>query len=472
MNHSLTRFETRISRGMVAAVLLLATLTTTRGYAQSETKPMHPSAGSATQAQNAVLPGGAPDRATNSLETLHQEQLEINLAVGENFTIDATGVRSYSLGSDGIAEVHLTPDDRQFVVVGQAPGSTTLLLIKRNAEQLMYTLNVFRRPVVIVERELLELLSGTPGIRVRRVGARFFIEGGVSTEAELARIQHIANLFPGQVDSLVVLGGAAADRKINVRIDFFFVQFDRTRNHQLGVSYPTQVAGPGIASFEASYDFLQNAFTTATASVVNQPLPGLDLAASQGWAKILKHSTVITSNGTEARFSSGGEQNFVVTSGLSASMTALAFGTGVVVLPRFDPVTRELEVRVEAEVSDLTPPVTAGTDIPGRDVSSLKTLVSLKLGQSIVLSGISSRSERQGTRGLPVLSTIPILGALFGSHSRASQEIEGAIVIVPSVVESIPKNAEEVLNDALSQFENFDGHMADVDTWEKAPPSK
>lgn len=404
-------------------------------------------------------------------KTLHEDVHEVNIAVGETATIAAQGVQSYALGSDGVADVTLTPNNREFVVVGESPGATTLLLLKGGSEKLNYTINVFQRPVATVERELLELLQGTPGIRVRRVGARFFIEGGVSTEPELARIGHIASLFPGQVDSLVVLGGAAAERRINIRIDFFFMQFDRSRSHQVGVSYPGQIAGPGIAAFDAGYDLLNGSFTAAAASVVNQPLPGLDLAASKGWAKVLKHSTVITSNGSEARFSSGGEQNFVVTSGLSAAMTALPFGTGVTVLPRFDPATRELEVRVEAEVSDLTAPASSGTDVPGRDVSSLKTLVSLKLGQSIVLSGIRTRTERQASRGLPLLSQLPLLGALFGSQGGAEQEVEGAILIVPSVVESIPQSAQEVVQSALSQFDEYDGDSEQMNLWEKIPPT-
>jgi pilus assembly protein CpaC len=393
---------------------------------------------------------------------------ELNLSVGENKTIPATDVLSYSEGKRGIAEIKLTPDASKFVVVGQAPGATTLLLIKKEG-QVTYTINVFSRDMQTVERELLTLLEGTTGIRVRRVGARFFIEGGVSTEPELKRIQQIAALFPGQVESLVVLGGAAAERKLNVRIDFFFVQYDRTRSFQFGTSWPATIGGPGVASASGSFDFLGGAVTSAQASVVEQPLPGLDIAAANGWAKVLKHSTVITSNGSEANFSSGGEQNYIVSAGLTASLQQIKFGTDVTVLPRFDPITRELEVKVSAEVMDLTPPVAAGADLPGRNVSKLATLVALKLGQSIVLSGIRTRSERRSISGLPLLSEIPLLGVLFGSHGHAKEEVEGAIFVVPSVIESIPKGAQEIIDEALAQYNDYSGDIDEVNSWEKNP---
>jgi pilus assembly protein CpaC len=394
---------------------------------------------------------------------------ELNLSVGENKTLPAADVQSYSEGKRGIAEVKLTPDSSKFVVVGQAPGSTTLLLIKKDGTQLTYQINVFSRDMDSVERELLALLDGTTGIRVRRVGARFFIEGGVSSEPELKRIAQIAALFPGQVESLVVLGGAAAERKLNVRIDFFFVQYDRMKSFQFGAAWPARIGGPGVAAGSASYDILAGAVTSAQASVVDQPLPGLDIAANNGWAKVLKHSAVITSNGTEANFSSGGEQNYVVSTGFAATLSQIRFGTDVTVLPRFDPTTRELEVKVTAEVTDLTPPVAAGTNLPGRNVSKLATLVALKLGQSIVLSGIRSRAERSSKSGLPLLSEIPLLGLFFGSHARAREEVEGAIFVVPSIIESVPKGAQEIIDEALTRYSDYDGDIDEVDAWPKNP---
>jgi pilus assembly protein CpaC len=394
---------------------------------------------------------------------------ELNLSVGENKTLSAASVRSFSEGAKGVADVRLTPDSSQFVIVGQKPGSTTLLLIRKDGTEVNYAINVFQRAIQSVEHELLQLLSGTTGVRVRRVGARFFIEGGVSTEPELKRIEHIAALFPDQVESLVVLGGAAAERKLNLRVDFIFVQFDKSKGYQVGVNMPSSIGGPGIARFDATHDFLAGAFSSAQAQIVNQPLPGLDLAASRGWAKVLKHSTVITANGSEAKFSTGGEQNYVVSTGFTASLTQISFGTDVVVLPRFDPVSRELEIRLESVVSDLTPPVGGGTNLPGRNLSKLNTLVSLKLGQSIVLSGIRSRSQRHSVTGVPLLSQIPLIGLLFGSHGDSQEEVEGAIYVVPSVIESIPRGAQEIVDEALGQYNEFHGDLSDVKTWEKDP---
>lgn len=408
-----------------------------------------------------IEPG--PAAAQGKRGVLVEDMREFNVSVGENKTLPAGDVKSYSEGARGVAEVKLTPEGNQFVIVGQKAGSTTLLLIMKDGSQITYVINVFQRAMETVERELRQLLEGTTGIRIRRVGIRFFIEGGVSTEAELNRIERIAGLYPDQVESLVVLGGAAADRNLNIRVDYFFVQFDRSTGSQFGISWPAAV-GPGLATFQ--YDMIANSVTTAQASIVDQVLPGLDIAATHGWAKVLKHSTVVTSNGSEAKFESGGEQNYFVSNNLTASLTPIEFGTRVHALPRFDPQTNELEVHIVAEVMDLTPPVAAGTDLPGRNVSKLEALVKLKLGQSIVLSGIHSRSERTRTNGLPLLSEIPILGALFGTTGSNEDEVEGVMFVVPTVVDAVSRSARENIDAAIEEYEGYDGHIDRVAPWE------
>jgi pilus assembly protein CpaC len=397
-------------------------------------------------------------------------QQEIGIAVGETRTIPAQSVKQYSEGSPGIADVRLTPDGSKFVIVGQRAGSTSLLMIKNNGEQVNWVINVFSRSPELVERELTQLLEGYPGLRVRRVGARLFIEGGVANEAEQKRTAQIAALYPGQVESLVTVGTGAIDRKLNIRVDFFFVQYTKNSNWQVGISWPGHYGGQFVQS-QVDIDFLSRANpVNAAAKIVNHPLPGLDLASQRGWVKVLKQSTVITTNGNEARFENGGEVNFPINSGFAAQIEKISFGTNVSILPRYDPQTRNLEVKVSADVADLTPP--QQSNLPGRNTAKLSTLVFLKLGQSLVLSGIRTRTERRETNGIPGLSWIPVLGVLFGSLSNASEDVEGAVFIIPSVVDSVPRAKYDIVKEALDQYEDYSGSIKSVKTYQKDPPDQ
>jgi pilus assembly protein CpaC len=417
----------------------------------------------------------AARRAPSKFDHFRRDKTEdMTLAVGETRTLSARDVKNYNDSGQGIIEIRLTPDGGQFIIVGKKAGATTLLLIHNDGTQTTYEITVTQRPIPVVSRELQQLIEGTPGLRLRQVGARIFIEGGVATDGELKRVQQIAGLYPGQVEALVTLGSGAADRKTLVRIDFFFISYDRTSSYNVGIGWPANIGGANnnanTVQSTLSYDFAARATTAATASVVNQPLPSLDIAASNGWAKVMHQASILTANGSEANFSSGGQKNVVVTFGINQTLQQIKFGVDMTVLPRYDAQNREIEMNLKADVIELSAPIGGGT-VPSQDITKLNTLVNLKLGQALVLSGIRTRSQIHSVTGLPLLSEIPVLGVLFGAHNNQTEDIEGAIFIIPSIIETVPKSAVEVIKNALSQFKDYSGDVEQVESFNKTPPS-
>ena len=420
---------------------------------------------SVSLAQKAKAPKDAKSDVTTEASN------EIVLSVGETRTISARDVKNYSEGVTGIIDVRLTTDASQFVLVGKKSGSTTLLLIKTDGSQTTITVNVFSRSPALVEKELADLLVGL-NVKSRRVGAQIVLDGQVADEEELRKVQKIASLYPDQVTSLVQVANSAVPTATGrvenylIRIDFYFVQYDKASSYGIGVAWPAAIAAGGVA--ELNYDFLLGSVRNATASVTAQPLPRLDIATARGWAKVLKQSTVITNNGNQAMFQNGGEQNFSVNTGLTIGVQSIAFGTVLTVQPLYNPISRELNMKLDADVSDLTAAV-SGTNLPGRTTSRLQTNVTLKLGQSLVLSGMRNRSLSHAVNGLPGLSEIPILGVLFGTHSNQDLQTEGAIFVVPSVVQTVPNDAAELVDVALKKFKAYDGDLEAVHPYDKAP---
>jgi pilus assembly protein CpaC len=424
-------------------------------------------------APGSVRAQGKNDRATDA-EIPHDNE-NITLAIGETKVVSARDVKNYSEGSAGIIDLKLTTDASAFVINGKKQGSTTLLLIKNDGSQLTLNIDVFARSPQVVERELNQLLAGLANVRIVRVGGRFVLDGTVADESEKARVAHVASLYPGQVDTLVtvVAGTPVAPVVTNqprflVRIDFYFVQYDADSTYALGIGWPASIGGASIAS-TFQYNFLTGAPIGATATLSNQPLPRLDIASLTGWAKVMRQATVIASNGTEASFSNGGEQNFTITTGLGVGVQKIPFGTDITVLPKYDPTSRQIDLKLTADVADLTAAV-SGTPLPGRTTSKLVTNVSLKLGQSLVLSGIRRESTTHTISGIPILKDIPVLGILFGSHANDSQQTEAAVFIVPSVIEPISTPAQELVDTAFAKFRNYSGNIDAVHSYDRRPP--
>ena len=398
---------------------------------------------------------------------------DISLAVGETRTISAVGVKEYSEGVKNIVDVVPTPDGRTFVITGKKPGTTTLLLIKNDGAQNTYDISVANRNAIQVEKELRELLEPFPGVKPRRVGARIFIEGAVPTEGDFKRIQQIASVYGDQVASLVTVG--VKEGKLLIRLDFFFVQYSKTSGYNVGVGWPANILGTtangqAVVQNSYTYDFISRTTSTANATVVNQPLPRLDIAARHGWAKVLKQSSVITANGTEATFQNGGETNFLLTGIGAVNIVSVKFGTNVTVLPRYDSNSRDVEIKLSADVADLTAPSSASGP-PGRLTTKLDTQVTLKLGQALILSGIKTSSQQRNVAGLPGLSEIPVVGLLFATHAQEKQDTEGAVFIVPSVVDTVPKSALELINNAMGTYKEYSGEIEYLNTYPKTPPS-
>lgn len=339
-----------------------------------------------------------------------EERIEILLT--EQVVLSAEGVRSYSEGKRGIVDVRLTRAGDQFVLVGLRAGETSLLFIMEDGSEQHHR-------IVVVDPNL----------------------------------------------PLTEHGSQAVQSEDNVRLDFYFVQLNRSLNHQVGLGTPGSLQ---LGTASASFDFLTQRFESATAVVTDQALLRLDMAQAAGWAKLMRQAALITENGQRAEFSGGGEVNIVVQGAIATGIHSIEFGSTIEVLPRYDSATGRLQVQLRADVSDLADD--GGTGAPGRVRSTLNTVVNLELGQAIVLSGLSSESELMSRTGVPVLSQIPILGLLFGSQRKNHQASDNVVFIVPTVIEAASDEAKERISQALSSYRKYSGQdggrRAVRQTWE------
>ena len=73
-----------------------------------------------------------------------RERREIILAPGEQRIIPGEGVDAISTGVPGVADVRVTDDQKQVLVVGMTPGTTSLLLMMKNGSRVEYTVTVSR----------------------------------------------------------------------------------------------------------------------------------------------------------------------------------------------------------------------------------------------------------------------------------------------------------------------------------------
>jgi len=353
---------------------------------------------------------GPPTRLT-SMSASGADAQEMLLQLGEQRVLPSENVRSYSEANKGVVDIRLTKDASQFIIVALRPGSTTLLFLMMDGSERHFRITVI-----------------DPNAADR--------SGRVKESVEATE---------------------------NIRLDFYFVQVSKRYRHQIGVGWPGSIA----PTLNASINLGTGTLEAASAVVTNQALPRLDMAQVSGWAKIMRQAAVVTVNGQKATFAAGGEFNVTVQGALTTGLQKIPFGSVVEVDPRYDAKSGRIEVHLRADISELDSD--NGTGVPGRITSTLDTEVNLQLGESIILAGLTARSERRSKSGMPLLSQIPILGVLFGSHAQVEDESENIILIVPSVVDVISMQDRERVASALRTYAEFSGSM---DAMEHLPPPR
>ena len=92
-------------------------------------------------------------------------------------------------------------------------------------------------------------------------------------------------------------------------------------------------------------------------------------------------------------------------------------------------------LEVQAEVSNPGIPANPG-DAPPINTRSVQTIVSVQSGQTMVMGGLIGENKGTASAGLPFLSRIPWLGALFGQQALTNNRTELVMFITPVVLET------------------------------------
>jgi pilus assembly protein CpaC len=101
-----------------------------------------------------------------------------------------------------------------------------------------------------------------------------------------------------------------------------------------------------------------------------------------------------------------------------------------------------------------------GFEVPGFRVREVKTTVTVKEGETIILSGLFNYSEDKEVTKVPLLGHIPILGELFKSRSFVERKTELAIYVTPRVIAPSGEAAKGMLEDAQKLYKEAEDSVS------------
>ena len=397
--------------------------------------------------------------------------------------------RPYSkalIGNPDIADiVPISPTS--VYVLGKKSGTTSLTLYDRS-NRLIAVVDVVVGPdVTTLKRQLADLIPGDR-IAARMSNDSVILEGTVANAVAADQAVQIAETYaPGKVVNLLSLGSAQ-----QVMLEVRFAEVNRSALSQIGVNWGTKNTGDtryaigggasvtplggtitstvggttistpnntpvfSVGSITDSFGIIAQTFR-AFGSTFNVQLDALE---RKGAVTTLAQPTLIALSGETASFLAGGEFPVPVVQnagggngGTAAAYTVQwkPFGVSLAFTPTVlaDGV---INLVVAPEVSSIDPSasiVINGLSIPGIQTRRAKTVVELRDGESFALAGLIRKDFQDTIRQVPLLGSLPIIGALFRSTGFQHQQSELVMIVTPRLVRPVPAGALKVPTDRV-----------------------
>ena len=439
----------------------------------------------------------------------------ISLGVGTQKVINVPGIARIAIGDPNVADVKPLGSS-QVLINGQAQGATTLLIWKSNGSRLSYLIRVRKVDPNEMIEEIKKLLGDREGITIRMVGDRVYLDGYAYTVEDAERVAQIEKLYPqsksfvkpapnasklvannlnaafqraglknvlanvvgttifleGSVESqqdlqkaelITKAVGAQVENLLVVGIrrmvltEVQFVEIRRKNEDTIGIKWPLNLAGPINGSFSLTKNLLPGTPATSDIGVAASAATDFAFGAffNDGYGRLLAQPKLVCASGEKAEFLAGGELPIPLITSTSMTVEFKPFGVRLSIRPTADR-NGNIQTEIEAEASkvDNSIAITVGNNlsIPGFATRKVKTNVTVRHGETIVMSGIFEHDEDKSVGKFPLLGHIPIIGELFKNRTFSGTKRELVIFVTPRIVNPDTERIRKLIDDIKLRY--------------------
>ena len=155
-----------------------------------------------------------------------------------------------------------------------------------------------------------------------------------------------------------------------------------------------------------------------------------------GHARLVSKPSVVTINHIEAYLEEI-EEFYVRVSGFEqVDLFNIKVGTKLYVVPHIICGPEGRQIKLTVRIEDGTRSDTAAVDeIPVVSRNIVNTHAVLSEGQSLLIGGLVREEESKTVQGLPLLSRLPKIGALFRETKHETKRVERLVLLTPTVID-------------------------------------
>lgn len=152
----------------------------------------------------------------------------------------------------------------------------------------------------------------------------------------------------------------------------------------------------------------------------------LKLLETESKAQLLSNPKIVAKSGTQANITVGGEVPVPYSNAQGIGAEFKKYGVILTVLPVVLTEKKDtVDVQLQLEVSnpDYSKTVTAsGTTIPSMVTRQVQTEVEIKSGETLVIGGLKRSNHNVSKNRVPILGSLPLIGALFSSTDVVDEQ--------------------------------------------------
>ena len=345
---------------------------------------------------------------------------------------------------------------REILVDGKKSGTVSLIIWGKETRR---QYDVVVEPSITALEQHLQALFPGEAIAVNVSDEAIVLSGQVSSTAVMLRAGEIAASSSAKsklINMLQVPGGSESQQ---VMLQVRFAEVNRKVLTELGVNLFTnrtnfaarsttqQFAAPTFDDQKPGgvvLSDLLNLFFFDRKDGIGAVVKALE---TRGGFQSLAEPNLIAYNGQEASFLAGGEFPIPIvqggTSNNAVTVVFKEFGIRLNFTPTIAGDMIRLKVRPEVSALDFANGITLqGFRIPALTTRRAETDVELRDGQSFAIAGLLDNIKQDDSQAIPILSKLPIIGALFKSKAERHEETELMVLITPRLVR--PLSPDEV----------------------------
>lgn len=370
------------------------------------------------------------------------------------------------------------------IVQGVTGGDTNIFFLDDQGRTIsVLDVKVMEEPSQVANALEVALARSLPGSNIRvesvtlgqssdgQIVNRVVLTGTVLSGEDRDRATAVATQFAGAPENVANIVDVAGAQQVMLQVTVAEVARETVK--QLGINLSGSVS---IGTFGASLNSKQSGAVLSNGVSGGFSAGNVKLSAElraleqRGSLRTLAEPVLTAMSGQTADFLVGGEVPVLaeISENGKRVYTMKDFGVKL----SFTPTVKSsgiIGMQVATEVSEISESgFTVGNEtVPGFNNRKASTSVELRPGETMAIAGMIQEKMRQRISGLPGLSNIPILGAMFRSREYQRNQTELVIIVTPYLAQAtmgrpeLPTDKTTPASDAeaifLGRMENIYG---------------